>query len=296
MSVAFVKMHGLGNDYVYVDAISRPALAVRKDLPDLARRVSDRHTGVGSDGLILICAPSDAAGRAGGGAHARMRMFNADGSEAQMCGNGIRCVAKFMHDRLGIRPQVMQIETGRGVLAVAYRAEGERLVEATVDMGEPIVEVGPEQFDASQAEDGGGGGERVIEVMGRRLTAVVVSMGNPHAVLFEEAQPGPLDLAVLGPAIERHPAFPQRVNAHVVRVVSAKHARMTTWERGAGLTLACGTGACAVLVAGVLTGRLARQARVDVPGGSLEIEWPERGGHVLMTGPASEVFEGVWPE
>ena len=294
MSVAFVKMHGLGNDYVYVDAISRPALAARRDLPELARRMSDRHTGVGSDGLIVICAPTEEGARAG--AHGRMRMFNADGSESQMCGNGIRCVAKFMHDRLGIRPATMRIETGRGVLSITYRAEGETLVEATVDMGEPIVEVGPEQFDASQTVEARRGGERVIEVMGRGLTAVVVSMGNPHAVFFEDAQAGPVDLAVLGPAIERHPAFPQRVNAHVVRVVSAKHARMTTWERGAGLTLACGTGACAVLVAGVLTGRLARRARVDVPGGSLQIEWAERGGHVLMTGPASEVFEGVWPE
>ncbi len=301
MSFPFVKMHGLGNDYVYVDALSRPAMALRKDLPNLARRVSNRHTGVGSDGLILICPPTDAAAR--GGAHARMRMFNADGSESQMCGNGIRCVAKFMHDRLGIRPSLMLIETGRGTLSITYRVDAEKLVEATVDMGEPILGLGPEQLDPFQLAQPVAAGrgtshdrERAIEVLGRRLVAIFVSMGNPHAVFFAGAQAGPLDLAILGPAIEHHAAFPQRINAHAVQVLSPRHARLTTWERGAGLTQACGTGACAVLVAGVLTGRLQRRATLDLPGGALSVEWSESTGHVLMTGPACEVFEGTWPE
>ncbi len=289
MSLPFVKMHGLGNDYIYVDACSRPEVAERRDLPALARAVSDRHTGIGSDGLILVCRPTVPD------AHARMRMFNADGSEAQMCGNGIRCVAKFAHDRLGMRAPVLKIETGRGTLGITYTTRGERLETATVDMGPPVFDAGPDTLDPGQLV------ERtppviVIEALGRRLTGTLVCMGNPHLVLFSDDTPGPIDLAVLGPALEHHPAFPQRINAHVATLLSRTAARITTWERGSGLTRACGTGACAVHAAGIVAGRLDRQADLHLPGGTLRVAWPADRSGIVMTGPATEVYEGVWPE
>ncbi len=290
VSIAFVKMHGLGNDYLYVDVFTSPEVGERADWPELARAMSDRHRGVGSDGLILVARP-----RAGVDADVRMRMFNSDGSESEMCGNGVRCVAKFVHDRLGIRPmpgRAMRVETGRGVLAITYTASAGRLESATVDMGEPILDlpavpVAPEHLAEVPA---GGGRECGLLQDGRRYAFTPVSMGNPHAVFFGQG----LDLRVLGPRLEHHPAFPRRSNIHDARVVDRAHAVMTPWERGAGFTQACGTGACAVLVAGVLTGRLDRRATVTLPGGDLLIEWDEASGHVFMTGPAADVFEGTW--
>ncbi|MFN0010775.1 MAG: diaminopimelate epimerase [Phycisphaerales bacterium] len=296
MSIPFVKMHGLGNDYIYVDAFSRPDFAARKDLPALARAMSHRHTGIGADGLILVCRPPDPLS-----ADVRMRMFNADGSESQMCGNGIRCVAKFAHDRLGIRPAppaAMRIHTLRGILSITYTAASDRLTSATVNMGEPILDLAAIPVDAAQLTTLSAYPPRTkphehpLSVLGRELVCTFVSMGNPHAVFFNQS----LDLAVLGPAIENHLAFPQRINAHAVQVSTPTAATMHTWERGSGLTQACGTGACAVLVAGVLTGRLARAATLTLPGGTLAIRWDEPTNHVFMTGPATEVFEGTWPE
>jgi diaminopimelate epimerase len=287
--VRFVKMHGIGNDYIYVDAVSRPELEDR-NLPDLARRISHRHTGIGSDGLILLCRPAAA------GAHIRMRMFNADGSESEMCGNGIRCVAKFAHDRLGITARPMLVETGRGVLSIDYTTEGGKLVKATVDMGEPILELEQIPVDPSRVRTCGRG--YAIEGFKGIADWVFVSMGNPHAVSWDlagglgpEVRPR---LAEICAALETNPAFPKRTNVHIVRSRSRGEAEMVTWERGSGFTQACGTGACAVLVAGVLSGRLDRRALLHLPGGDLTIEWDQKSNHVFMTGPAADVFEGEW--
>ncbi|MBX3404445.1 MAG: diaminopimelate epimerase [Phycisphaeraceae bacterium] len=302
----FVKMHGIGNDYVYIDAYSTDAarsIAERTDLPQIARRISDRHRGVGSDGLILVCPPTDPSA-----AHVRMRMFNADGSESEMCGNGVRCVAKFAHDRLGIRIAPMRIETGRGVLSIEYETREGDLTSATVDMGEPILDAASVPFDESRlARPAGTSGAHIAERIfdagqAGAWIGSCASMGNPHVVFFDAANPAlradglaRLRIDDVGPRIETHAAFPRRVNAHFVLVHSPREATMRTWERGAGATQACGTGACAVLVAGVRTGRLDRRALLHLPGGDLSIEWDISSNHVFMTGPAEEVFEGEWP-
>jgi len=275
----FTKMHGLGNDYVYVETFSQPEPA---DPPALARAVSDRHFGVGSDGLILIM-PSDRA-------DARMRMFNADGSEGEMCGNGVRCVAKYIHDHGLARKDRVTVETGRGVLTLDLTvADGEaRLVR--VDMGAPILRAAeiPTLLPGDPPIDA------PMEVDGRTFAVTAVSMGNPHAVVFvDDVVNFPLER--LGPLFETHPSFPRRVNAHFVQILSRGEVRMRTWERGSGVTLACGTGACAVCVAGVLTGRTDRRVLAHLPGGALDLEWPEPAASVFMTGPATEVFSGEWP-
>lgn len=303
--IRFVKMHGIGNDYVYIDVATDPALEHRFEGDagrDLIRRMSDRHRGIGSDGVILVARPREDVA-----ADVRMRMFNSDGSESEMCGNGVRCVAKFAHDRLGVRANPMRVETGRGVLSIEYRTEDGRLVGATVDMGEPIWEAEriPVEFPRESAA------ARVVDVpldryvpleapaawiedcgLDPRMTCV--SMGNPHAVIFcEHVQAVPLES--IGPYLERQPIFPNRTNVHFAQVLTPDEAIMRTWERGAGATQACGTGACAVAVAGAATGRLGRNVLLHLPGGDLTIRWDERTNHVLMTGPAAEVFEGVWP-
>ncbi len=273
----FTKMHGAGNDYVYVNCFQEP---VPDDPADTARRVADRHFGVGGDGLILIC-PSDVA-------DARMRMFNADGSESEMCGNGVRCVAKYVYDHGICRKPTMRIETGRGVLALDLEMEGGRVQRARVDMGEPILAADriPTTF----------GGERVVdaplEVAGRELRVTCVSMGNPHCITYVD-EPTDEWVLGLGPKIETDSHFPSRVNAEFVQVLSPSEVRMRVWERGSGETLACGTGASAVCVAGVLTGRTERKIVTHLPGGDLELEWAGD-DHVYMTGPAVEVFSGVW--
>jgi len=283
----FIKMHGLGNDYLYLDATD-PTFEAAHDWPTLARAMSNRHTGVGSDGLILICSPTPDAREQH--AAVRMRMFNADGSEAQMCGNGLRCVAKFAHDRLGLRTQPLIIQTPRGLLSVLYQTANHQLTSATVNMGEPILDLARIPINPA-ATSPHSTHEHTLTVAGRAFLASFVSMGNPHAVIFDQA----LDIAALGPTIEHHPAFPERVNVHAVAVRSRTHAIVHTWERGSGLTQACGTGACAVLVAGVLTNRLDRDARITLPGGDLHIRWDQPTNHVFMTGPANDVCEGHWP-
>ena len=284
----FVKLHGAGNDYVYVDCFIAPAPV---DPAGLAPRISDRHTGVGGDGLILIEPSPHAA--------ARMRMFNADGSESEMCGNGIRCVAHLVVARGHAPAGAVTIETGRGVLTVLVRPTGRRSSQVRVEMGEPLLE-------AAAIPVTGVGPGRVVEAacvalgphqawweacgLDPRMTCV--SMGNPHAVLYcRDVAAVPLD--VVGPQIERHPSFPRRVNVHFVEVLDRAHVRIRTWERGSGITLACGTGASAVCVAGVLTGRTDGKLAADLPGGRLELEWHGT-GPVSMTGPAEEVFEGIW--
>ncbi len=302
----FVKMHGIENDYVYLDAVSDPGverLFAGAKGARLIRRMSDRHTGIGSDGVILVCRATKKNARR---ADVRMRMFNADGSESEMCGNGIRCVAKFAHDRLGVTARPMRVETGRGVLSIDYKTVRGKLTTATVDMGKPRLRL--PDVPVLQRELAFKGVEHHWGVVWERagsppwgFAATFVSMGNPHAVVFENGSKdfdrralAAVELWRIGPQFEKHPAFPKRVNVHFAAPVSRKHVVMRTWERGAGQTRACGTGACAVLVAGVLTGRLSREARVTLPGGDLELEWDARSGHVFMTGPATDVFEGEW--
>lgn len=280
----FTKMHGAGNDYVYVDCVTGPTPA---DPPAVSRAVSDRHFGIGSDGLILIC-KSDIA-------DARMRMFNADGSEAEMCGNGIRCVAKYVYDHGLARKPKLAVETGRGVLTVDVEVTQDKVSRVTVDMGEPILTAA----DIPTTLPGDPPINAALEAGGHPFAVTAVSMGNPHATVYvgdEFFRAEPRDLVVeLGPKLEHHPAFPRRVNVHFVKVHSPNEVTMRTWERGSGITLACGTGACAVCVAGVLTGRTGRKLLAHLPGGDLELEWSEANNHVYMTGPATEVFSGEWP-
>lgn len=289
----FVKMHGIGNDYVYVDAFAHNIPHPEK----LAARVADRHFGIGGDGLILVAPPTDAARQQG--ATVRMRMFNADGSESEMCGNGIRCVAKFAFDRQLSTQNPMLVETGRGVLSLALKTDNEgggKVIAATVNMGPPVLDLPKIPVDAQWL--GATANVRVWQIpMGTSLgmPATFVSMGNPHAVIYVE-DVAKVELEKIGPLIERHKAFPRRINVHFVQVRSSGEATMRTWERGSGITLACGTGAAAVCVAGVLTGKTARTLLAHLPGGDLTLEWRESDDCVYMTGTATEVFTGEWEE
>ena len=275
----FTKMHGIGNDYLYVNLFEETVA----DPAALARAVSDRHFGVGSDGLILI-GPSETA-------DVSMRMFNADGSESAMCGNGVRCVAKYARDR-GLAPgNEVRVETKAGVKAIRVALdENGKVNSARVDMGEP-------GLTRAEIPMTGPADERCVNerlnVLGETLEITCVSMGNPHVVIYVPDVPA-VDLEKLGPAIENHEAFPERTNVHVVEKISAEEVRMRTWERGSGMTLACGTGASAVCVAGVLADRTDRRILAHLPGGNLNLEWAEN-NHVFMTGPAVEVFSGEWP-
>lgn len=278
--IRFTKMQGAGNDYIYIDCFRDPI----PERPDqLSRDISDRHFGVGADGLILIL-PSQRA-------DVQMRMFNADGSEAEMCGNGIRCLAKYVYDHDLCRQTTLQVETQRGVLTLELRVREERVDQVRVDMGEPILsprEV-PAKFVGESVVD------RPLVVDGRELAVTAVSMGNPHCVVFTP-EVTDADVLGLGPQIERHDQFPAGTNVEFVEVRSRTEVFQRTWERGSGETLACGTGACAVCVAGVLTGRTERRVGVQLRGGKLEVEWNEDRGNVYMTGPAAEVFSGEWPQ
>ena len=220
-----------------------------------------------------------------------MRMFNADGSESEMCGNGVRCVAKYVYDHgIAHRPRV-SIETGRGVLTLEIEARAGRAERIRVDMGTPILKAA----EIPTTLPGDPPVNALLEIEGQTLAVTCVSMGNPHAVLYVDDVAG-YPVECVGAAIEHHPAFPRRVNAHIVEVVGPGEVKMRTWERGSGITLACGTGACAVCVAGVLTGRTGRKLLAHLPGGPLELEWPSDSSSVFMTGPAVEVFSGTWPD
>lgn len=275
----FTKMHGAGNDYVYVDCFHERTPA---DPAALARAVSDRHKGIGGDGLILICS-SDRA-------DARMRMFNSDGSESEMCGNGIRCVAKYVHDH-GIAPKPeLTIETGAGILALQLDVRRGKVDQVRVNMGKPIF--GREAIPTSLP--GSPPVRAPLDVAGRTLEVTALSMGNPHCVTFVEELNDDWVLG-LGPQIERHAAFPRRVNAEFVQVLSPREVNLRVWERGSGETQACGTGASAVCVAGVLNEKTERTIVAHLPGGDLTLEWADS-GEVYMTGPAVEVFHGEWPD
>ncbi|MEX2175384.1 MAG: diaminopimelate epimerase [Pirellulaceae bacterium] len=277
----FTKMQGIGNDYVYVDCFAEP---LPRDPAGLARKISDRHFGVGGDGLILIC-PSD------NGADARMRMFNADGSESEMCGNGLRCVAKYVYDHGIRRADALRIQTGRGILPVELELKGGQVDRVRVNMGEPILDGAkiPTMLTGNPPLD------VPLAVGGRTLQVTAVSMGNPHCVTYVESASDELVLG-LGPLVEQHAMFPARVNVEFIEVISPTEVRQRTWERGSGETLGCGTGASAVCVAGVLTGRTQRKIVNHLRGGDLELEWREADNCVYKTGPAVEVFQGEWPE
>lgn len=280
----FVKMHGAGNDYIYVNCFDEPIPA---DPPALAREVSDRHFGIGGDGLVLIC-PSELA-------DARMRMFNADGSEAEMCGNAIRCVGKYLYDHGLTRKTRVAIETGRGELTLDLEVVDGQVERARVNMGKPILEPAeiPTTLAATKSHAGTGAVvDADLEVAGERLLATCVSMGNPHCVTFVDKLSDRW-VHQVGPKIETDAHFPRRVNAEFVEVVSPTELRMRVWERGSGETLACGTGAAAVCVAGVLSGRSQRRVTIHLLGGDLELEWADD-GCVYKTGPATEVFAGEW--
>lgn len=262
----FTKMEGLGNDYVYLDCTK----AVPQDLPELARRMSDRHFGIGSDGLICICASETA--------DFQMVMFNADGSQAEMCGNGIRCVGKFVYDKGLTDKTRLTIETLAGVKHLALTVENGKVSAVTVDMGTPAIEP-----------------SRTVSVGEEEFQGIPVSVGNPHFVIQVETVKD-FPLSVYAPLSVPNPAFPQGVNVEIVELVDRKHVKMRVWERGSGETLACGTGATATVAACASQGLTDREVTVTLLGGDLHIRWDEENGHLYMTGPARTVFEGEWPD
>jgi diaminopimelate epimerase len=279
----FTKMHGAGNDYVYVNCFEE-----RVDNPEqVAIKVSNRNFGIGSDGLILII-PSQVA-------DVRMRMFNSDGSESEMCGNGIRCVAKMVYDHGIAKKTPLTIETGNGVLTLELQLKDNHVDRVRVDMGEPRWRA--DQIPTTISPDA------VIDFSGHALDLPVnvdrhitcVNTGNPHVVLFCDSV-GEVPLEKIGPYLENHSVFPSRTNVHFVDVVSSREVNVRTWERGSGITQACGTGACAVAVATAKTGRTGRHVLAHLPGGDLHLDWSESDNHVYMTGPAVEVFSGEWPD
>ena len=257
----FIKMHGLGNDFVLVD--SRKEKLDGFDLKKLAVDICDRHFGVGADGLLIVW-PSQKA-------HYRMQVINPDGSEAEMCGNGIRCFAKYVYETDQLKEEVISVETPAGTVLPAIILENGKLVAVEVDMGIPK--------DEGEVKIGG-------------FNFRKISIGNPHAVAFV-GNVNDVDLPVVGPAVENNPHFPNRTNVEFVQVLNDKELEVVVWERGAGETLACGTGACAALVAANLAGQTGRRAIVHLPGGNLDVEWAED-SHVLMRGPAEKVFEGKY--
>lgn len=279
----FIKMHGIGNDYIYVDEFLYKAPA---DIGNAARLASDRHTGIGGDGLILI-QPSQIA-------DCKMRMFNADGSEGRMCGNAIRCIARYMLER---HPEIcpgdtVRIETLSGIKIVTAQRDVEgKPSMLRADMGVPGLS--PESIPVLTATPQ----DLSIEVPGFSGSGVCVSMGSPHIVFFIDSDPSELDIAHIGPAIESHSLFPERVNVEFVQTQPDGSLKMRVWERGSGETMACGTGACATAVAAMLKGRTPqRTATVHLRGGDLIIEWNPDNNRVYMTGPAALVFEGEWLE
>lgn len=271
----FTKMQGLGNDYVYVNCMEQMV----EDAAETARRVSDRHFGIGSDGLILIC-PSDKA-------DFEMRMYNADGSRGEMCGNGIRCVGKYVYDYGLTDKTSLSVETLGGIKHLFLEVEGGKVSLVKVDMGPAILE--PEKIPVT-AE-----GSRVVDeplqVDGKTFRMTCVSMGNPHAVIYVDDVQG-MDLEKTGPSFENHERFPNRINTEFAHVLDRNTVEMRVWERGSGETLACGTGACAVAVASILNGYTEDQVTVRLLGGDLKIEWDREANKVYMTGPAEVVFDG----
>ena len=274
--IKFTKMQGLGNDYVYMDAIHQKI----ENESSLAQFVSNRHFGIGSDGLILIC-KSDVA-------DFKMRMFNSDGSEAEMCGNGIRCVGKFVYDKGLTDKTTVTIETLAGIKTLELNTKEGKVETVKVDMGEPILtpkEI-PVISDEEQVKN------LMLEAEGRKFKFTCVSMGNPHAIT-EVKNTEKFDVEKYGKMLEVDKAFPNKTNVEFIQIVDKNHVKMRVWERGAGETLACGTGACASAVACYLNGKTNRNVEIELLGGKLYIEWNEENNHIFMTGPAVTVFEGM---
>lgn len=272
----FTKMHGIGNDYVFVDCFQESILQPEK----LARIISDRHFGIGSDGLILI-KPSAQA-------DFEMVMYNADGSRGEMCGNGIRCAAKYVYEKGLTEKTHMEVETLAGIRKLQLLLEKERVTAVKVDMGTPV-------WAAERIPVTARGTEVInerIQVGGRQYRMTCVSMGNPHCVIFMEEAVDSVEIEKIGPKLEHHSRFPKRINAEFVNVLSTKELRMRVWERGSGETLACGTGACAVAVAAAVNGYAQDEVTVHLPGGALDIFWNRKEDLVYMTGPAIRVYEG----
>lgn len=271
----FTKLHGAGNDYVYVSLFDE----IVENPEETAKIVSDRHFGIGADGLILI-GPSDKA-------DVRMHMYNADGSRGKMCGNGVRCVGKYAYDHGLAKKKVITVETDAGIKILEMQIENDKAIGAKVDMGCPILT--PRRIPMAMD------GERFvlspILVEQKEVLGTAVSMGNPHLVIYVDDVNAP-DLEKIGPSFENHPLFPERVNTEFIEVVRFDEIKMRVWERGSGETLACGTGACASVVAGVLAGKNAETTLVHLRGGDLTIHYDTKSGHVFMTGPAVEVFTG----
>ena len=272
----FIKMHGLGNYFVCLDHfLSSPEI----NYSEAARRLCHRQLGIGGDGLIVVL-PSDKA-------DARMRIFNPDGSEPEMCGNGIRCFARYVYDRGYVPKETMTVETLAGILTIKLEVKNRKFEAATVCMGKPVLE--PKLIPVITDREGPII-EQEIEVCGHKLLFTPVSMGNPHCVIFVDDFDC-LEFELLGPALEKHPFFPQKTNVEFVKIENPSELTMKVWERGAGPTLACGTGACASQVAAVLTGRAERKTTIHLPGGDLQIEWGSD-NLIYMTGPANYVFQG----
>ena len=273
--IKFTKMHGLGNDYVYIDAINQKI----ENESSLAKFVSNRHFGIGSDGLILICKSEIA--------DFKMRMFNSDGSEAEMCGNGIRCVGKFVYDKRLTNKTTVKIETLAGIKTLILNTKDGKVETARVDMGEPILEA--EKIPVISTEEPVKNLE--LEAENKKFKFTCVSMGNPHAITIVE-NTKEFDVEKYGKVLEIDKAFPKKANIEFAQIVDRQNINMRVWERGAGETLACGTGACATAVACNLNGLTDRKVNIELLGGTLNIEWNETDNHVYMTGPAVTVFDG----
>ena len=271
----FTKMQGCGNDYVYINCFKETV----ENGPELAIRVSNRNFGVGSDGLILIC-PSEVA-------DVKMVMYNADGSQSQMCGNGVRCVGKYSYDYGIVDKDVITVETLAGIKTLKLQVENGKVASVTVDMGAPIVTPALVPVVA----EGDAVIAKPVEVCGREYELTCVSMGNPHAITFVEDTMA-VELEKIGPVFEHHPMFPERTNTEFIQVLSDTEINMRVWERGSGETLACGTGACASVYACMLNGKTKNEVTVHLFGGDLHIKYDEETGHIFMTGPAVVVFDG----
>jgi len=285
-TIRFTKMHGAGNDYVYINGFDEHI----ENPEALASCISDRHFGIGSDGLVLIL-PSDTC-------DFRMRMFNADGTEAEMCGNATRCVGKYVYDHRMTRRTEITLETQAGVKTLRLYPDEKGYVRSVrVNMGQPILRPADIPVTAAEPDKAFPVDRPVIDapidIDGEEKRMTCVSMGNPHAVYFVD-DVASLDLPRIGPAYENHVCFPRRTNTEFVEVVNRHRVKMRVWERGAGETLACGTGCCATLVACVLNDKTDRRATIELSGGKLEIEWEETSGNVFMTGPATTVFDGIF--
>ncbi len=284
--IKFTKMEGLGNDYVYVDCTKQDI----ENASNLAKIISDRHFGVGSDGLILIKSSKKA--------DFRMQMFNSDGTEAEMCGNGIRCVGKFVYDKGLTDKTTLKIETLAGIKVLNLNVEGGKVKTVKVDMGEPILDyklIPAKDGKVYKSKDGIKFYKVNIDIEGNLKELTCVSMGNPHGVDFAN-NVEKLKVEKYGPIIEVDKHFPNKVNVEFIEILDKHNIKMRVWERGAGETLACGTGACASVVASVLNGYTERNVTVELLGGKLEIEWNKENNHIYMTGAATEVFEGEFDE